>query len=298
MEDWNEIRTAYAVARLGTVSAAAQELGVHRATVIRHIDALESSLGTRLFQRHARGYTPTASGLELERVARATHEQLEQFAVRARGHDTSVTGELIVTSVELIAPLVTRAIARFCVKHPEATVRYVASGRILQLAYGEAHLAVRAGSKPDHPDNVVRPFLPLRSTFYAHTRYLERYGIPKTEEELNDHRFVSHEDPTRTPFFSWLESAVPAKNIVLRSESQRVLAESLLAGIGIGFMPVFQAKANKDLHEVMPPRPDWSVPLWLVTHTDLHRIAKVRAISQALKEVLEEENLESATDGG
>ena len=280
---------------MGTVSAAAAELGVHRATVIRHIDALESNLGTRLFQRHARGYTPTAAGLELERVARTTHEQLDQFVVRARGHESRVTGELIVTSVELIAPLVTRAIARFLAEHPEATVRYIASGRILQLAYGEAHIAVRAGRKPEHPDNVVLPFLPLRSTFYAHTRYVERHGLPKSEEEFAEHRFISHADPTRTSFFSWLESVVPAKNIILRSGSQKVLAESLLAGIGIGFMPIFQAKTNKDLHEVLPPRPDWSVPLWLVTHTDLHRTAKVRAISQALKAALEEENLEPAT---
>jgi DNA-binding transcriptional LysR family regulator len=291
MDHWNEVRTAYAVARLGTVSAAAEELGVHRATVIRHIDALEASLGTRLFQRHARGYTPTAAGLDLARVARTTHEQFDQLAVRARGHEATVTGELIVTSVEIVSPLITRALARFRAEHPQTTVRYIASGRILRLAYGEAHLAVRAGTRPDHPDNVVRPFFPLRSTFYAHTRYVERHGLPSTEAELADHVFVSHQDPDRAPFFSWLESVVPAKNIVLRSGSQRVLAESLLAGIGIGFMPIFQATTIADLHEVMPPRPEWSVPLWLVTHVDLHRTAKVRAISQALQRVAEDASL-------
>ena len=112
MEHWNEVRSAYAVARLGTVSAAATELGVHRATIIRHINTLEASLGARLFQRHARGYTPTAAGLDLARVARTTREQLDQLAVRARGHESAVTGELIVTSIEMVSPLVTRAIAR------------------------------------------------------------------------------------------------------------------------------------------------------------------------------------------
>jgi DNA-binding transcriptional LysR family regulator len=289
MDRWNEMRTAYAVTRLGTVSAAAEELGVHRATVIRHIDALETSLGTRLFQRHARGYTPTPAGLDLQRVARTTDEQLDQFAVRARGHETSVTGELIVTSVELVTPLVTRAIAHFRSENPEATIRYIASGRILQLAYGEAHLAVRAGKRPDHPDNVVRPFLPLRSTFYAHRRYVERHGLPKTQAELCNHHFVSHEDPSRAPFFAWLETMVPTQNIILRSGSQRVLAESLLAGIGIGFMPVFQAAQIEELYEVMPSKSDWSVPLWLVTHMDLHRSAKVQAFSKALQKVAQEE---------
>ena len=63
MDSWNEIKTAYQVARLGTVSAAAESLGVHRATVIRHIDALEAELGRKLFQRHIRGYTPTEAAL-------------------------------------------------------------------------------------------------------------------------------------------------------------------------------------------------------------------------------------------
>ena len=62
MENWDEIRTAFQVARLGTVSGAAEVLGVHHATVIRHIDALEQRLGVKLFQRHARGYTATEAG--------------------------------------------------------------------------------------------------------------------------------------------------------------------------------------------------------------------------------------------
>ena len=81
---------------------------------------------------------------------------------------------------------------------------------------------------------------------------------------------------------------MPARNIVLRSGSQRVLAESLLAGIGIGFMPTFMAAPIPQLHQVMPPRPDWAMPVWLVTHVDLHRTAKVRAISRALMQVAEE----------
>ena len=59
MENWDEVRTAFQVARMGTVSGAAEVLGVHHATVIRHIDAIEGRLGVKLFQRHARGYTPT-----------------------------------------------------------------------------------------------------------------------------------------------------------------------------------------------------------------------------------------------
>ena len=70
MENWDEVKTAYQVARMGTVSGAADVLGVHHATVIRHVDALEQRLGVKLFQRHARGYTATEPGMDLRRASR------------------------------------------------------------------------------------------------------------------------------------------------------------------------------------------------------------------------------------
>ncbi|PKP83687.1 MAG: LysR family transcriptional regulator [Alphaproteobacteria bacterium HGW-Alphaproteobacteria-2] len=84
MESWDEIRTAYHVARLGTVSAAAGVLGVHHSTVIRHVDALEARLGIKLFQRHQRGYTPTEAGSELLRIAAATDDQFRQLITDER----------------------------------------------------------------------------------------------------------------------------------------------------------------------------------------------------------------------
>ena len=102
-DNWDEIRTAYQVARLGTVSGAADVLGVHHATVIRHIDALEKRLGTKLFQRHARGYTATEAGRDLQLVAQTTEDQFSQLVGRIKGQGETVTGELIVTSIGGIA---------------------------------------------------------------------------------------------------------------------------------------------------------------------------------------------------
>ena len=99
MDNWDEIKTAYQVARLGTVSGAAEVLGVHHATVIRHIDALEGRLGVKLFQRHARGYTSTEAGDDLFRVAQATDDQFSQLVGRIKGRGTDVSGELVVTSL-------------------------------------------------------------------------------------------------------------------------------------------------------------------------------------------------------
>ncbi|MEM9696925.1 MAG: LysR family transcriptional regulator, partial [Myxococcota bacterium] len=85
MNRWTELRTAYYVAKLGTVSAAADALQIHRATVLRHVEALEAELGGVLFHRHARGYTPTEAGRDLLRIGAATADQFAQLAGRTRG---------------------------------------------------------------------------------------------------------------------------------------------------------------------------------------------------------------------
>ena len=84
MENWNEIRTAYELLRCGTVSGTADVLNIHRATVIRHIDALEALLGEKLFIRSAKGYVATEVGVELLDVAAQADERFRQFATRVQ----------------------------------------------------------------------------------------------------------------------------------------------------------------------------------------------------------------------
>src|SRR5690606_38443543 len=98
MDNRAEIRTAFQVARLGTESGAADVLGVHHATASRHIDAREKRRGTRLFQRHTRGYTPTEAGRDLLTVAQTTEEQFAQLSSRIKGHGETVQGEFVITA--------------------------------------------------------------------------------------------------------------------------------------------------------------------------------------------------------
>ncbi|MEO0866222.1 MAG: LysR family transcriptional regulator, partial [Pseudomonadota bacterium] len=139
MDNWDEIKTAYQVARMGTVSGAAEVLGVHHATVIRHIDALEGRLGVKLFQRHARGYTATEAGDDLFRVAQATDDQFSQLVGRIKGRGTEVSGELVVTSLVTLAPRMAPVLTAFQAAHPDVVVRYLTGERLFRLEYGEAH---------------------------------------------------------------------------------------------------------------------------------------------------------------
>ena len=285
MDNWDEIRTAYQVARLGTVSGAADVLGVHHATVIRHIDALEGRLGVKLFQRHARGYTATEAGEDLLRVATATDDQFSQLVGRIKGRGADVSGDLIVTSLVSLAPLLAPALTEFQTQNPDVIVRYLTGDRLFRLEYGEAHVAIRAGSPPDQPDNVVQPFVPQKMGLFASAAYAERNGIPKGAQNYAEHNFVGHDDETsRAPFNRWLRAQVPEANITFRSTDMRAMEQAVLSGAGIGFLSLWEAAKHEGLTQVCDPHVDWAATLWLVTHVDLHRTSKVQSFLTFLKE--------------
>lgn len=285
MDNWDEVRTAYQVARLGTVSGAAEVLGVHHATVIRHIDALEARLGVKLFQRHARGYTPTEAGQDLLRVAQATEDQFNQLVGRLKGQGDEVAGELVVTSLASLGPLLVPAMAEFQQAHPAVIVRFLTGTRLFRLEYGEAHVAIRAGGAPEQPDNVVQPFLQMDMGLYASRGYIDRFGMPDCADGFAGHRFVGPDDAdSRAPYAQWLKANVAREQVMFRSSDGFSQLEAVKAGAGIGFVSVWEAARHGDLVQVKAPMPEWQARLWLVTHVDLHRTTKVQAFLKFIKE--------------
>lgn len=289
MENWDEVKTAYQVARMGTVSGAAEVLGVHHATVIRHIDSLEGRLGVKLFQRHARGYTATEAGQDLLRVAQATDDQFNQLVGRIKGRGTDVSGELVVTSLVSLSARIAPVLVAFQQEYPQVQVRYLTGSRLFRLEYGEAHVAIRAGVAPDQPDNVVQPLMDLEIGAYASADYVARHGLPKSETEYADHRFVGSDDrDSRAPQNVWMRTAVPEASITFRCSDDRAVLAAIVSGAGIGFLSRGTAVQIPDLVEVHGTRPEWAAPLWLVTHVDLHRTSKVQALLRFIKQHMRE----------
>jgi DNA-binding transcriptional LysR family regulator len=284
MDNWDEIRTAFQVARLGTVSGAAEVLGVHHATVIRHIDALERRLGVKLFQRHARGYTATEAGQDLLRVAQATDDQFSQLAGRIKGRGSEVSGELVVTTIDGLSGLMMPILSQFQADHPDLNLHYLTSARLFRLEYGEAHVAIRAGSPPSQPDNVVQPFLNLQFAIYGSREYIDRHGMPDIPGNMEGHRFVGSDDPaSRAPFARWMRDTIPDRQVVFRSGDPQATRQAIFSGIGLGFLRTYECDTH-DLIEVHPPLPEWNSRLWLVTHMDLHRTTKVQTFLRYLKD--------------
>lgn len=119
---------------------------------------------------------------------------------------------------------------------------------------------------------------------YAHQSYIHRRGRPKHTDELAGHEFVvSPAASLRAPFSVWLGEQITPDQVSLATENHQLREEAIFAGIGIGFMSSFEVKGRHDMVRNFPPQDEWSVPLWLVTHVDLHRTAKVQAMLDQLK---------------
>lgn len=277
MEHWNELRTALTLARLGTVSAAAEALGVHRATVNRHIDVLEQDFGAPLFQRHARGYTLTETGQQMLDVVARADEMFTDLAGKSRGRAGKLSGKLIVTTLSGFASLIMPAIRSFHQSHPEIELEFVAGAQLSRLEHGDAHVAFRAGPKPETPDYVVQIYGMIRFGLYVSQDYVNRKGMPRPSR-LGDHLFVGTiEDTSPLPYARWMSQNVAPQQLALTSRSQNVQSAAILEGLGLGFLPEFEAVGDNRLLSVAPPSEDWSAPLWTVTHVDLHRTEKVQS---------------------
>lgn len=282
---WDEIRIAYHVARLGTLSSAAKHLGVHHATIIRHIDALEAKLGSKLFLRNPRGYNPTEAGLELMNTAAKTEDLLCQLVGNLKGRSEAVSGDLIVTSLSGLSPQITPLLAEFARLYPEVRLTFLGDDRPLQLEYGEAHVALRAGPKPQELNNIAQSIGRFPVSLFAHKSYVETHGLMLGDMDAVNHRFVSKVGSEgRAPFQPWMNKNVPDECIVYRVSDMRSFEDAVHAGAGVGFLSLWSGKSNSELVQMTPSKPEWDTALWLVTHMDLHRTAKVQALVSFIKE--------------
>lgn len=278
MDSWDDIRVALAVARQGTVSGAAVALGVHHATVIRRIDALEAALHARLFQRHSRGYTLTEAGRVLLAAALAADERFSQMAAQIAGVGDRIEGDLLVTSLPELAEVLMPRLTRLMQAHPGLRLSYMTDVRLFRLDAGEAHVAIRAGARPTEADYIVRSLGQARHALFATPGYVAQHGVVT---DPRPHRFaLAGSEGHGAPYMRWLMPRLAPENIALISNDENAREAVIRAGLAVGALPPAR---QGGLVEVMS-LPEWASSLWLVTHVDLHRTPKVQAVVAALRE--------------
>lgn len=284
MDDWNDLRLVLAISRSGSLTAAAKALGVVHSTAFRRLAAMEAGLGVRLFERLPAGvYAPTDAG---ERIAAAAERIETETAALDRdllGADLRLSGRLRVTCSETLAfSLLTPAIAEFRTAHPGIVLDLVIDNRVLSLSRREADIALRV-SRPREGDLYGRKVADIGWTLYATAGLVEAIG-PFNLQSLGRHPFVGWEQQvTGVNTADWLERNVSEDALVYRTSS--VINQMIAAreGMGVALLPCYLGDAEPRLQRlVAEPLDELARELWIVTHTDLRRTARVRAFMESI----------------
>jgi DNA-binding transcriptional LysR family regulator len=282
--EWSDLQYFVAVCERGSIGGAALALGVNHSTVLRRIANLEATLEVRLFDRLPRGYVLTAHGHELAASVAGVPEQLDAAQRLVTGADLAPSGVVRLTAPDaLIQSLLLPLLADFQRRHPQVRLELVAGGDFLNLTQREADVAVRGSNQP--PENLVgRRAGTLRTALYAARSSLDSLGAGQGEA---DYRWVGHDAPlAHLQSAKWLRKHVAPERVALRVGSLVTLADAVAAGFGVGWVLCPLAQARPGLVQLQPPRSDLDTQLWVLTHPDLRRVARIRALTEFLFEAL------------
>lgn len=281
--DWDAIQTVTEVARYPTVRAAAVALGVHHTTASRRIEQLEDRLGVRLFDRSPDGFALTEAGEAFVRLGRRFSDDLNDVQRRVEGRDADLSGIVTITMAEpLFTAVFAEALPSFAEAHPGLELNFVMSFATLDLARREADLAVRMDNNP--PDALVgKRLFAYRETAYATANYLAATTPHRTPERARRLAWRADEDAE----VEWARAAglgrVPSWGCFPTIEAQRA---ACAAGLGIALLPCLFGDADPRLVRVSDRPPSESRTIWLLTHADLRRTARIRAVMDWAEGVL------------
>jgi DNA-binding transcriptional LysR family regulator len=251
MYEWGDLKVFIAVARAGSTLAAARQLGVNQTTVARRIAALETALGTRLFDRHQDGYRLCECGRQILAQAERVEVEAETLSRLVEQRKRDLSGVVRVTTPEIFANLLlTPWLVRFMDLHPEIQVEVVATDQRLDLARGEADIAVRAGAMPSDPGLVVRRLADYQWIMCCSRAYAEKYGVPSSGAELNEHFVIGSDGPlSKLAPHIWLAEAAPRAKRRSTCSSVANMIAAVKAGHGVGFIPNTVLMVEADLVE-------------------------------------------------
>jgi len=285
--DWDHLRVFVGVAEHGSLSAAGRELNISQPTVGRHIQALEDSLGVRLFQRTVRGLDLTDTGRDLLEHGREMAAAADRLALAAAGREAAVSGTVRVTASAFVATLtLPEIIADLRLAHPEIEIELVASDATENLLQREADIAVRM-YRPRQVDVITRKVSELSLGVYAADSYLSRRGTPRELNDLLAHDIVGYDrDETILQGFAAVGVDVDRHFFVARCDDQVAYWHLVVAGVGIGFSQVRVGDAEPLVSRVLPDFAIPPLPVWLTAHAGLRTNPRVRRVFDFLAERL------------
>jgi len=282
--DWDNIRVFLSVARAGQFLAAARQLRVDHGTVSRRIGALETSLGVRLFDRQTTGCVLTAAGERLHESA----EEVEAQLLRAQG-DLSQSDVELSGTVRIAAPdgfttlFLCSRLGRLKAKYPSLTIQLVPMSRTFSLSKREADLAITI-ERPEEGRLAVRKLVDYSLHFYAAKDYLAANGAPTNAADLTRHTLVTYvQDLVFADQLTFMPELYGPGYSRLECASAVGQIEAVRGGVGIGILHDYAAHRDPQLQMVLPEIA-FERSYWIITHVDLRRLSRVRAISDFITE--------------
>jgi DNA-binding transcriptional LysR family regulator len=279
MFDWNDLRYFLAVARSGSTLAASRKLRVSQATVSRRITALEEALGTALFLRSPSGYALSARGQTMVPMAEAVEQEIAALQNWFAAEGRRLSGDVRVTTVESAANVwLMPALAAFRAQHPQVVAEIIVDDHTLDIAKGEADIAIRFGNAPDDESLAIRRIVDLHESVYVHRELAEQLGMPNGYAGLTRYPFIDFSGPGVGQISQWVQSLGPDMQIVHRANTLSAVIAAARAKMGAAIIPCLIGDTHSNLVRLFPPIAELTTPGWLVASAVGRQQPHIRAL--------------------
>lgn len=281
---WNDLLYVLAIVRTGSALRAAEILGVNQATVLRRLDAIEAAAGTQLFERRRSGLRSTEVGRLVAEVAMRMEQEAQALENALAARRRTFAGSVrLTTSFGLADRLVIPGMRAFQALYPSIVVELLIADERLDIARGEADVALRAGSGPEGAGIVARRLPDAYWTVYCSRTYAAERGVPENRAAIPGHEIVGLDGQMgRLPAWLWLAASAPDAVIRFRSNSLINLVSNLKASLGLGVLPTLTGDAEPELMRCFPPPPELRSELWLMVREEIKAQPHVRAVTDFL----------------
>ncbi len=284
--DWDKLRIFHAVADAGSLTHAGDTLNLSQSAVSRQIRALEESLNTTLFHRHARGLILTEQGELLFDATSAMSKRLDTAEARIRDSEEEVFGELRVTTTTAFGSLwLVPRLPKLYERFPDLKIDLNLEERVLDLPMREADVAIRM-KEPSQADLIRRRLMSVHMRLYATPAYLDSKGRPQRVEDLSGHRLIcqnmsSFQVAAGASLVQELLAGSPA---LLTVNNYFGVLQGVLADIGIGVLPDYVIEDFPQIERVLPEIESNEVPVFLAYPEELRQSKRIAAFRDFVTE--------------
>lgn len=288
--NYDDLRFLLAVAETGSTLSAARNLKVSQSTVSRRIAGLEQGLGVELFEKRRTGYDLTDIGRALIGPAAEVRNAMEAFSNAIDAVSRDIAGSVRFTTNDVFAArFLPILISRLKATHPNISLHVVTTDSRLDLARGEADIALRAAARPTDAGLVGVRIADDIWSLYCSRDYADSHGVPRDVGELHRHSLIALDPHIKDhPAVLWVRENYPERAIVVRQSSVSATLSSIRSVLGIGLFSEFLAAGDEDLIHCFRPGIPPAAEIWLITHERLRYTPRVRAVMDVAKALLSE----------